>query len=99
MKRALAVLVLALAGCMAHVPPPTQEMAGGDETRLADLRAGRELYLAKCGGCHRLFDVESHSGREWKGEVEEMLSQKKVRLSEAQAAQLVLYLSTASGRE
>jgi hypothetical protein len=99
MKRSLAVLVLALAGCMAHVPPPTQEMAGGDESRLADLRAGRELYLAKCGGCHRLYDVESHSGREWKEQVEEMLSRKKVRLTGAEAAQLVLYLTTASARE
>ena len=99
MKRALAVLVLALAGCMAHVPPPTQEMAGGDESRLADLRAGRELYLAKCGGCHRLYDVESHSSREWSLQVEEMLSQKKVRLTGAEAAQIVLYLTTASGRE
>jgi hypothetical protein len=99
MKRSAIVLLLAVAGCMAHVPPPTQEMAGGDPSRLAELREGRELYLAKCGGCHRLYDVESHSGKEWKEQVEEMLSQKKVKLTRDEAARLILYLTTANGRD
>lgn len=99
MKRLLIVLGLALAGCMAHVPPPTAEMAGGDDARLGELRAGRELYLSKCSGCHRLYDVENFSDKEWRFEVDEMLSLKKVKLTGDEERRLVLYLVTANGRE
>lgn len=26
---------------------------------------GRDLYLSKCGGCHQLFDPNSHTKLEW----------------------------------
>ena len=55
MKRAILALALAaLAGCMANIPVPDALMADGDDTRLSDLRAGRELYINKCSGCHAL---------------------------------------------
>jgi hypothetical protein len=26
---------------------------------------GRNLYISKCGGCHQLFDPNSHTKLEW----------------------------------
>jgi len=49
---------------MANVPHPTPMMAGGDEGRLGHLRAGRELYINKCSGCHALLDVDRFGDRE-----------------------------------
>lgn len=99
MRRLLLVLGIGLAGCMAHVPVPTAEMAGGDEARLADLRAGRELYVAKCSGCHKVYDVENYSDKEWSFAVEEMLELKKVRLNDLETRRLKLYLTTANARD
>lgn len=99
MRRALLVLGLGLAGCVANIPLPTSMMAGGDETRLADLGAGRDLYIAKCAGCHRLYDVERYSDRQWITQVDEMAALKKVRLTDEDRRRLVLYLTTANGRD
>jgi hypothetical protein len=33
-----------------------------DETKYP---GGRNLYLSKCGGCHQLFDPNSHTKLEW----------------------------------
>ncbi len=99
MKRLLAVLILGLAGCVANVPVPTPLMAGGDEARLSDLRAGRELYVNKCSGCHALRDVDRHTDREWTSEVHEMLRLKKVKLADAERDRLILYLTTVNGRD
>jgi hypothetical protein len=99
MKQAtLALLALGLAGCGAYLPVPDAQMAGGDDARLADLRAGRELYINKCSGCHALKSVDLHDGATWTAEVQEMLAKKKVRLTETDRDQLLRYLATASGR-
>src|SRR5881397_1244118 len=98
MTRTLSVLALAaLAGCAAFVPEPTALMAGGDEARLVDLRAGRELYVSKCSACHPLYHVNKFYGERWTAEVHEMLKLKKVRLSADERDRLILYLTVASG--
>ncbi|MBV8878565.1 MAG: hypothetical protein JO332_01250 [Planctomycetaceae bacterium] len=73
-------------------------MAGGDEARLSDLRAGRELYIGKCSGCHALIPVDRYDDARWKAEVEEMVKLKKVRLGAEDQAQLLRYLTTANDR-
>ncbi|MBI3854361.1 MAG: hypothetical protein HY293_01585 [Planctomycetes bacterium] len=99
MKRAALVLTLgALAGCAAYLPLPDPMMAGGDEARLSDLRAGRQLYIDKCSGCHALKSVDRYDDATWTSEVHEMLAKKKVRLSDADRDQLLRYLTTANGR-
>src|SRR4029077_14822366 len=74
-------------------------MADGDDGRLADLRAGRELYINKCSGCHALKSVDLYDDATWTSEVLEMVAKKKVRLTEADRTQLLRYLTTANGRE
>ena len=99
MKLALLVLALAaLAGCMANVPMPDALMADGDDARLSDLRAGRELYINKCSGCHALKSVDLYDDATWTSEVLEMVAKKKVRLNDADRNQLLRYLTTANGR-
>jgi hypothetical protein len=73
-------------------------MAGGDEGRLSDLRAGRELYINKCSGCHSLIPVDRFDDDRWTAEVDEMLKLKKVRMSTADREQLLRYLTTANDR-
>ena len=99
MRRLLLVLALGLAGCVAYVPVPDARMAGGDEVRLADLRAGRELYVNKCSACHALFGVDRYSDREWREEVEEMLRLRKVKMAGDERDRLILYLTTMNGRD
>lgn len=86
----------ALAGCAVYAPEPDARMAGGDESRLSDLRRGRELYVGKCSGCHSLIPVDRFDDARWGAEVEEMLRLKKVRLDRPDQDRLLLYLTTAN---
>jgi len=99
MKRPILALALAaLAGCTAYLPVPDALMADGDDARLADLQAGRELYINKCSGCHALKSVDLYDDATWTAEVQEMVAKKKVRLSNADRDLLLRYLTTANGR-
>ena len=73
-------------------------MAGGDEDRLVDLRAGRELYINKCSGCHSLMAVDRFDDARWTAEVEEMVKSSKVRLTGDEKSRLLKYLTTANDR-
>jgi mono/diheme cytochrome c family protein len=88
----------ALAGCAVYLPEPDAMMAGGDEGRLSDLRAGRQLYINKCSGCHALIPVDKFDDAKWTAEVEEMVRLKKVKLSVEDRNQILLYLTTANDR-
>jgi len=92
------LLLAALAGCAAYVPEPDALMAGGDEGRLADLRAGRQIYVSKCSGCHSLLPVDRFDAARWTEEVAEMQKLKKVRLSADDQARLLQYLAAAHDR-
>jgi hypothetical protein len=93
---ALVLGLLLLAGCAVWLPEPDALMAGGDEGRLLDLRAGRRLYINKCGGCHSLIPVDRFDDARWTSEVDEMLKLKKVRLSTEDRDQMLRYLTTAN---
>jgi mono/diheme cytochrome c family protein len=91
--------LLALAACAVNLPVPDLAMAGGDAARLEELQAGRRLYVNKCSGCHALEAPEARADAVWASEIEEMLAKKKVRLSHHERERLVLYLTTANGRD
>ncbi|HVR83231.1 MAG TPA: hypothetical protein VMU54_02900 [Planctomycetota bacterium] len=94
----LILSLAALAGCATYLPEPDALMAGGDEGRLADLKAGRSLYVHKCSGCHSLIPVDRFDDDRWTSEVAEMVKLNKVRLSGEDQARLLRYLTTASHR-
>jgi hypothetical protein len=93
---ALVLGLLLLAGCAVWLPEPDELMAGGDEGRLSDLRAGRQLYINKCSGCHSLIPVDRYDDARWTAEVDEMLKLKKVRLTTEDRDQMLRYLTTAN---
>jgi mono/diheme cytochrome c family protein len=100
MRRAIGALVLAaLLGCAVALPEPTREMAGGDDAVLEDLRQGRGLYRAKCAGCHALKEPAAHADGEWRHEVDEMIRLKKVRFAAGEREKILLYLTSANGKE
>lgn len=100
MKIRMLVLALAglAAGCTVNIPVPDAQMAEGDEGRLAGLRAGREIYINKCSGCHALHAVDAFDDARWAAEITEMTANRKVRLSEEERQLLLRYLSTANAR-
>ncbi len=93
-----AALAGLLTACAAFVPEPDRSDAGGDEAVLADLRQGRLLYVEKCGGCHRLYDVDAYSDGEWRGHVEDMIRENQVRLTRPEHASLVRYLTSLNSK-
>lgn len=73
-------------------------MAGGDEARLESLRAGRELYINKCSGCHSLIPVDKFDDARWTAEVDEMVKTSKVRLTPEDRNRILAYLTAANDR-
>lgn len=43
---------------------------------------GEELYVNKCGGCHRIYNKSEFTKEEWKREVDEMSKKAKLAISE-----------------
>jgi mono/diheme cytochrome c family protein len=94
------VLLLGLVACATvNVPEPMLLDAGGDGAALSELQAGRQLYVAKCSGCHGLFAVEHCTDGEWARQVDEMVESKRVRLGREDRDRLVRYLQVMNGRE
>ena len=63
-----AFLALACAG--KFLPKPTQAQAdfatrSGTPSTLTSLQQGRQLFVAKCDGCHTLPYVQDHTPEQW----------------------------------
>lgn len=90
-----------LAGCAAAVPHPGErELAEARRfdaaVTAADLARGRDLYVAKCSGCHPLHGVDERSDAEWEATLAEM--REKARLDADSERPLRLYLLGSNGR-
>jgi mono/diheme cytochrome c family protein len=93
-----AALAAVLSACAAFVPEPEPSDAGGDASTLSDLRAGRRIYVEKCAGCHRLYDVDSYGDDAWRGHVQDMVGEKLVKLTRAEHMSLLRYLTTLNSK-
>jgi hypothetical protein len=71
-----------------YIPAAGQETATAS---LAELQAGRKLYVQKCGGCHTLFLPEKYTKQEWQLWVSEMAP--KVAMDSAEKDQVLKYLT------
>jgi hypothetical protein len=69
---------------------PTQADASATAT-LADLQAGRELFINSCGRCHSLCNPDNFSASSWKSIVPGMAS--RAGLSSAQSSQVTKYVT------
>lgn len=93
-----AALAGVLGACAAFVPEPDRADAGGSDVALAELRQGRRLYVEKCGGCHRLYDVDAYSDGEWRDHVQDMIREDLVKLNRDEQSVLVKYLTSLNSK-
>ena len=92
------LLGLVLAGCAATIPPaePRQLAAFRPEeaVTLADLREGRRLYVAKCGGCHGLYSPLHGPEARWREWLRDM--EPRARLDDEASRKILVYLRGAA---
>jgi cytochrome c1 len=80
-----AFLALACAGKL--LPQPNELQAAyatraGTPSTLTSLQEGRQLYVAKCDGCHSLPYVQDYSPAEWVDYMNEMSVEAKLSATE-----------------
>jgi cytochrome c5 len=96
-----AALLLAAACGGGAVPRPTDaHLARARErwpdTTRASLERGRELYVARCSGCHPLHPPDSQPAARWAQLVDEMAPRARLKPDERE---LVLRYLTAASRQ
>jgi mono/diheme cytochrome c family protein len=96
-------MALLLAAACARTVMPSATPADADAasrrwpgTTVADLAAGRELYIARCSGCHQPVPPDHVAPAAWPAHVAEM--KERSHLDERQASLVVRYLVTMSER-
>jgi len=79
---------------MSALPSPTKDdlVHAPREATIESLVHGRKLYIAKCGGCHRLYAPRERAQAEWTEIVHRM--QKIFPLSENESRLISQYLVT-----
>lgn len=99
MRRA-ALLLLAVAGCVAIPHPEAVDLPAAQAIRagvtLPDLAAGRDLYVRKCSGCHGLFAPAAFDDPTWRHHIGEM--RERARLAPAELDAIWLYVATLNDR-
>ncbi len=96
-----AALLLAAVSCGGGaVPHPTEAhlaraRARWPDTTAASLERGRELYVARCSGCHPLHRPDSQPAGRWAEVLDQMAPRAKLSADERE---LVLRYLTATAR-
>jgi hypothetical protein len=83
------VLIL-VCGCTAMPPPVTAIDAERANAPLADLEQGRDLLVARCGGCHAVPLPADLERAKWPSKVDEMSA--RAGLVSAQRELIAQYL-------
>ena len=97
-----AMLLAALAACGGSaVPHPTEAhlaraRARWPDTTRASLERGRELYVARCSGCHPLHPPATQPAARWATVLDTMAP--RARLTPAERDLVLRYLTVASTR-
>lgn len=96
--RALALLVLVVAGCGVVIPRPDAALAAraaaaGQVAEMPVLERGYTRFVAQCGGCHALPEPASCSRAQWPAEVRRMA--KRAKLDASGEADVLAYLLAA----
>ena len=95
-----AALLLAAVSCGGGaVPRPTEAhlaraQARWPDTTRASLERGRELYVARCSGCHPLHRPDTLPAARWATLVDQMAP--RARLSDSERDLVLRYLTAAS---
>ena len=99
MRRVASILIaVVVGGCAPVAPPPDAAMAARAASRWPDsdtasLAHGRNLYVARCAGCHVLYRPDGYDDDAWRKWVRKM--QVKAKLDEGQAELVLRYVLSA----
>lgn len=96
--RLVVLLLLGLAlwnACAGNVPHPSPAQAEAIQQRWpgttqADLNRGRQLYVARCGGCHNLYPPSAFAADLWPEIMEKMAA--RSRLTRQEHEEILRYL-------
>lgn len=93
------LLGLFVISCSSSIPAPTQEQiqwasSKWPGTGAKELSEDRDLYIAKCSGCHSLKVPSDYTEEEWKPILNKM--GKKAKLNESEYEMIRQYVSTLS---
>ncbi|MFO0547181.1 MAG: hypothetical protein U0271_02270 [Polyangiaceae bacterium] len=91
----LALGLTALFGCepaLPHAAAPDAARGASlyPNITVADLEHGREVYVARCSGCHSLHPPRTRPAKTWPAEVERMSTRAKLAEDEKQAIERYL---------
>lgn len=90
----LSVLAIFLFGCAVSLYVPTENDAKKYNTSLASLNKGRELYVNKCGRCHKAFATTNYTEVQWLPQINKM--QKRAKVTDEEKELIYSYLKTNS---
>ena len=93
----MVLVVLALAACDSPIPridPESPLVADRPADELARLSRGRDEYIAKCSGCHRLYTPAEGDYEYWRQWTSDMAERSK--LTSEEEARILAYLHVAS---
>lgn len=94
---AVAILAVSFVGCSKNLTTNTDSLyvpTAADVTSsasLADLQAGRSIFINDCGRCHSLYSPDSYSASNWKSIIPNMAG--RAGLSTIQATQVTKYVT------
>ncbi len=87
----LAVALTSLLACAGSLPTASQRDALLAGVPLADLHDGRDRYVAKCSGCHKLYTPAEYDDEAWAAHVPAM--REKAKLSDEDIVAIVGYVT------
>ncbi|MBI4821097.1 MAG: cytochrome c [Deltaproteobacteria bacterium] len=93
-------MLLTTLACQSTLRHPTLADASWAATRwsgatLAELEAGRKIYVRRCAGCHTLYSPEAHPPEYWRGQLGTMAEDAKISEDEQELiARFLITLST-----
>lgn len=101
MKRMVCAMLIVLGGCASLLPVVTPDDVHRAEERWpgttkADLDAGRQVYVDRCGSCHSLHLPSERTDAQWRKAVEQM--QVRAKVSSEEKEQILRYLAVARMR-
>ncbi|MAF09780.1 hypothetical protein CMK11_04950 [Candidatus Poribacteria bacterium] len=92
---AAAAALAGMVACAVGLPPVTALDAQTAGVPLVALQRGRDVYVAKCGGCHKLYPPADYDDAAWDAQVHGM--RKKARLTDGDIAAILTYLAAMNG--
>ena len=92
-----ATMSIYIIACATTIPIPQEKdvvsiTSQFPNRQLSDLINGRELYVAKCSGCHTLKSPSDFTSTQWNKDIPDMKVKSKINDNEANA--ILLYVLT-----